>query len=79
MIFLDFDGTLVRIAPMPNGVRLENQTREILQKLARNRNVTIAMISGRQRSELQQHIDIRKMKYMGLYGWESKEQPAGSV
>jgi trehalose 6-phosphate phosphatase len=72
VIFLDFDGTLVRIAPLPSGVRLENQTREILQKLARNRKVTIAMISGRQRSELQQHVNIRKIKYMGLYGWESK-------
>jgi trehalose 6-phosphate phosphatase len=29
------------------------------------------VISGRQRAELQRFIGIRKMKYMGLYGWES--------
>jgi trehalose 6-phosphate phosphatase len=70
-ILLDFDGTLVRIAPMPEAVRLDQGTKDILEKLSRNRNVTLAIISGRQRSELQHYIGIRKMKYMGLYGWES--------
>jgi len=71
VIFLDFDGTLVRIAPMPESVRLEPRTRDVLQKLAGHRNVTLAIISGRQRAELQRYISIRKMRYMGLYGWES--------
>jgi trehalose 6-phosphate phosphatase len=72
VIFLDFDGTLVRIAPLPSGVRMAPKTREVLRKLARNRRVTIAVISGRQRAELQQLIKIRKIQYMGLYGWESR-------
>ena len=71
VMFLDFDGTLVRIAPMPNSVRLDEGTRVVLQKLAGHRNVTLAVISGRQRAELRRYIGIRKMKYMGLYGWES--------
>src|SRR5258707_3860747 len=71
VLFLDFDGTLVRIAPMPESVRLEQGTKEVLQKLAGNRTVTLAIISGRQRAELKRYIGIRKMKYMGLYGWES--------
>jgi trehalose 6-phosphate phosphatase len=71
-LFLDFDGTLVRIAPMPNAVHLEDGTRRVLQKLAGHRNVTMAVISGRQRAELQRYIGLRKLKYMGLYGWESK-------
>jgi trehalose 6-phosphate phosphatase len=70
-ILLDFDGTLVRIAPMPEAVRLEQGTKDILEKLSGNRNVTLVIISGRQRAELQHYIGIRKMKYMGLYGWES--------
>ena len=70
-MFLDFDGTLVRIAPMPTGVRLEDETRDVLRKLAGHRNVTLAVISGRQRAELQRYIGIRNVKYMGLYGWES--------
>jgi trehalose 6-phosphate phosphatase len=70
VMFLDFDGTLVRIAPLPDGVRLEDETRDVLQKLAGHRNVTLAVISGRRRTELQRYIGIRKMKYMGLYGWD---------
>jgi trehalose 6-phosphate phosphatase len=71
VMFLDFDGTLVRIASMPGNVRLEDGMRDVLRKLAAHRNVTLAVISGRQRAELQHYIGIRKMKYMGLYGWES--------
>jgi trehalose-phosphatase len=56
---------------MPESVHLEEETKEVLQKLAGHRNVTLAIISGRQRAELQHYIGIRKMKYMGLYGWES--------
>ncbi len=69
-VLLDFDGTLVRIAPLPGGVRLEDGTRDVLQKLAAHPNVSLAVISGRQRAELQHFIGIPRMKYMGLYGWE---------
>ncbi|HSZ19479.1 MAG TPA: trehalose-phosphatase [Candidatus Acidoferrum sp.] len=71
IFFLDFDGTLVRIAPMPDAVRMDEGTREVLRKLAEHRDVTIAVISGRQRAELRHFIGIDKVKYMGLYGWES--------
>jgi trehalose 6-phosphate phosphatase len=70
-LFLDFDGTLVRIAPLPDHVRLEEETRNVLRKLAAHQKVTLAVISGRQRAELRRHIGLRNMKYMGLYGWES--------
>ena len=71
VMFLDFDGTLVRIAPLPGSVRLDDRTRDVLRKLAAHPNVTLAVISGRQRAELQRYIGVRKMKYMGLYGWEN--------
>jgi trehalose 6-phosphate phosphatase len=71
VFLLDFDGTLVRIAPLPGGVLLEEETRDVLRKLAGHRNVTIAVISGRQRAELRHFIGIPNVKYMGLYGWES--------
>lgn len=72
VVFLDFDGTLVRIAPMPAGVRLEENARKALQKLARHRNVTLAVVSGRQRAELQRFVGIRGVRYLGLYGWEKR-------
>jgi trehalose 6-phosphate phosphatase len=70
VMFLDFDGTLVRIASLPGNVRLEDGMRDVLRKLAAHRNVTLAVISGRQRAELQRYVGIHKVKYMGLYGWE---------
>lgn len=72
VLFLDFDGTLVRIAPMPAGVRLEEETRKVLQKLAHRRNITLALVSGRQRAELQRFVGVRGARYMGLYGWEKR-------
>jgi trehalose-phosphatase len=70
-LFLDFDGTLVRIAAMPDHVRLEEEMRGVLRKLAAHQKVTLTVISGRQRAELQRYIGLRNMQYLGLYGWES--------
>ncbi len=72
VVFLDFDGTLVRVAPLPRSVRLEDAARESLRKLAGRRNATVAVISGRQRAELQDLIGIRNVRYLGLYGWENR-------
>jgi trehalose 6-phosphate phosphatase len=73
VIFLDFDGTLVRIAPMPDAVFLQSETQEVLRRLGKNRKVELVIISGRRRADLQRYIGIRKIKYMGLYGWENKQ------
>jgi trehalose-phosphatase len=72
LIFLDFDGTLVRIAPLPQSVRLQEETREVLRKLGNLPHVELIIISGRRRADLQKFIGIRKINYMGLYGWENK-------
>ena len=71
VMFLDFDGTLVRIAPTPNQVRVEERTREALRNLAHRPDVALAVISGRRRVELQRHIGLRDLAYLGLYGWET--------
>jgi trehalose 6-phosphate phosphatase len=70
VIFLDFDGTLAPIAPTPDRARLDDGAREILQKLARHRNVAVVVISGRRRAELPALVGLRELKYLGLYGWE---------
>ena len=69
-LFLDFDGTLVNIASRPDRVRLGAGARRVLINLARHRRVRLAVISGRRRVELQHYIGIRKIEYLGLYGWE---------
>jgi trehalose-phosphatase len=70
VIFLDFDGTLVNIAPRPDQVRLAPVTRRVLRRLARHPRVTIVVISGRRRAELLRYVGLRGIRYFGLYGWE---------
>jgi trehalose 6-phosphate phosphatase len=74
-VFLDFDGTLVRIAPRPSLVNLVPETKRILERLARQKNVTLAIVSGRRRVELQRFIGVRGIHYFGLYGWERSKTP----
>jgi trehalose 6-phosphate phosphatase len=69
-VFLDFDGTLVDIAPRPNLVRLKSKARSILRRLARHPQATLVVVSGRRRAELLHYIGIRGIHYFGLYGWE---------
>jgi trehalose 6-phosphate phosphatase len=69
-IFLDFDGTLVNIAPLPDQVRLAPATRQVLRRLVRHPRVTLVVISGRRRSELRRYIGLPGIRYHGLYGWE---------
>jgi len=75
-IFLDFDGTLVDIAPRPELVRLKPAARRILQRLAGHRRARVFLISGRRREELLQHVGIRGIGYFGLYGWEGGKASA---
>jgi trehalose-phosphatase len=71
-VILDFDGTLVNIAPRPDQVRLAPAARRVLRRLARHPRVTLVVISGRRRAELQRYIGLPGIRYLGLYGWECR-------
>jgi|YelNatPaOPRAMG01_1025707.scaffolds.fasta_scaffold20275_3 trehalose 6-phosphate phosphatase len=70
VVFLDFDGTLVRLRRKPKEVFLEEPKRRILRKLLRHRNVTLCFISGRQLGDLQERVRVDGAIYFGLHGWE---------
>jgi trehalose 6-phosphate phosphatase len=70
IIFLDFDGTLVDIAPRPELVRLKPEARDVLRRLSKHPLATLAMVSGRRRAEILEHIGVPGIHYFGLYGWE---------
>jgi trehalose-phosphatase len=72
VVFLDFDGTLVDLTPLPDQVRLAPAARRVLQRLASHPRATVAVISGRRRSELRHYIGLRGIHYCGLYGWERR-------
>jgi trehalose-phosphatase len=69
-LFLDFDGTLVPIAPRPDQVRLAPATHRLLERLASRSRVLVTVISGRRRDELLRYVAARNVCYLGLYGWE---------
>lgn len=70
-LFLDFDGTLVKIAKRPRNVQLTPAARHILKKLSEHAGVKVTVISGRRRAELLRHIALKNICYLGLYGWET--------
>ena len=73
-IFLDFDGTLVDIAPRPELVHLKHEAREVLRRLSKHPLATLVIVSGRRRAELLEHIAVPDIHYFGLYGWERDDQ-----
>lgn len=76
VVFLDFDGTLVRLRRKPGEVFLGASAKKILRRLVRRRRVTLCFISGRQLGDLQHRAPVEDAIYFGLHGWErSHGQP----
>lgn len=74
-IFLDFDGTLVTIQRSPRVVRSSARVNRILERLERNPNLTVAIVSGRRASDLRRLLPVRGLRYFGLHGGERDGQP----
>lgn len=75
-LFLDFDGTLVRLRRTPDQARLTNPMRVVLRRLVRNPRVRVWIISGRRRDELRKRMGLEGVRYLGLYGWERGARPS---
>jgi trehalose 6-phosphate phosphatase len=69
-LFLDFDGTLASYADAPDQVTLAPYTRRVLRRLSRREDVTAAIVSGRERSDLQARIRVAGLIYAGNQGME---------
>ncbi len=69
-LFLDFDGTLVRLRRRPSDVRLPARAKGILTRLARHDKVFLAIVSGRKRDDLLRLVGIGGVHLFGLQGAE---------
>ncbi len=67
-LFLDFDGTLVPIAPRPESVRMTAGRREALRRLAAV--IPVAVVSGRPLTELDSLVGARGLALAGNHGLE---------
>lgn len=71
-LFLDFDGTLARIRPTPDEVRLGGPVRFTLARLASNARARVWVISGRKRDDVRNKTGVPGLEYLGLHGWEGR-------
>jgi len=68
VLILDYDGTLTPIVSTPAQAVLADQTRVVLQALAKR--MTLAVISGRDRADVQRLVGIDGIIYAGSHGFE---------
>ena len=71
-IFLDFDGTLVDLAPTPDGVRLEAGVAEALALLSKRHNGALAIISGRPVAQIDAMLSPLVLPVAGVHGVERR-------
>lgn len=67
---MDYDGTLAPIVPHPEDARMTCGTRAALERLARNSKYTVALVSGRELTDLESRVGIPGIVYAGNHGLE---------
>jgi trehalose 6-phosphate phosphatase len=73
-LFLDFDGTLSRIVPVPQDAALEPGIRSKLESLAARPDFTIAVVSGRALADVRARVGLGKLIYIGNHGLEIESE-----
>jgi trehalose-phosphatase len=70
LLLLDFDGTLVGLRRHPDDVRFSKRGRKILRRLIGHKNLTVAVVSGRELEKVQTLVGVEGIRYVGLHGAE---------
>lgn len=67
-LFLDFDGTLVEIAPTPDGIRVPQGLASGLTGLALRTDGRLALVSGRSTEDIERHLGPLAIARAGSHG-----------
>jgi len=78
-LFLDFDGTMVRLADTPDAVEVTEPSLAALDRLIAETGGAVAMISGRQIHELDAFLAPRVLPGAGSHGVERRAVSGGAV
>ncbi len=70
LLLLDYDGTLTPIVQSPELADLTDGVRQLLEALARQRRLTLVIISGRALVDLKGKVGISNIIYAGNHGLE---------
>ncbi|NMT63896.1 trehalose-phosphatase [Marinobacter orientalis] len=65
-VFLDFDGTLAEITEEPGKAQISAEARSALQRFS----CPVAVISGRDREDLQSRVNVEGIYYAGNHGFD---------
>jgi trehalose 6-phosphate phosphatase len=71
-LFLDFDGTMVDIAPQPHAVHVPEPLIAILREVEEYLQGAVAVISGRPISQLDAFLEPLKLAVAGVHGAERR-------
>lgn len=69
-LFLDFDGTLVRLAARPDAVTVEQRLRILLENLQRKLDYRVAIVSGRSAAQMLAYFGGLGLAIAGSHGAE---------
>ncbi|MCB2061105.1 MAG: trehalose-phosphatase [Novosphingobium sp.] len=69
-LFLDFDGTLVEIAPAPDAIRVDPGLPAILQALSDKLEGRLAVVSGRSLADITRYLGTDRIAMAGSHGAE---------
>ena len=78
-VFLDFDGTLVDIAPEPDAIIVAPELVPLLGRLAGGLEGALALISGRPVGDLDRFLAPFAPTAFGLHGLERRPGPGGPI
>jgi trehalose-phosphatase len=70
LVLLDLDGTLAPIAPRPDDAEVPSATREVLETLAAQPGVSVAIVSGRGAADARRVASLRDAWVIGNHGLE---------
>ncbi len=71
-LFLDFDGTLVDIAPQPDAVRVPEALVDTIAKLHEYLGGAVAVISGRPIAQIDEYLAPLRLPVAGVHGAERR-------
>ena len=71
LLFLDYDGTLVDIAPRPELAQPTPEVLELLSRLAAQEDLKVMVISGRPLRDLHELLPVPGLDFLGSHGGEA--------
>ena len=78
-LFLDFDGTLVELAEVPDAIDVPRSLRPLLDRLALRLDGRFGVVSGRSLADLQRHLAGSAFAMAGSHGAELRYPDGTSV